>query len=136
MKGAWKRKPRMQMRAPHNNDKKKLVDANLRALSTSCAPSLRLILLPAAMSEHEAEGIDNSHQGEHDSCSTADTGSKLAYKEGICHIVYTGHKHTDCSWQSKLQHQFVDGGFCHFIILYLRTICFHNMYTFIYKCGK
>ena len=35
------------MRAPHNNDKKKLVDANLRALSTSCAPSLRLILLPA-----------------------------------------------------------------------------------------
>ena len=47
MKGAWKRKPRMQMRAPHNNDKKKLVDANLRALSTSCAPSLRLILLPA-----------------------------------------------------------------------------------------
>ena len=64
-----------------------------------------------AMSEHEAEGIDNSHQGEHDSCSTADTGSELAYKEGICHIVYTGHKHTHCVWKSKLQYQFVDGVF-------------------------
>lgn len=35
------------MRVPHNKDKKKLVDANLRALFISCAPSLRLILLPA-----------------------------------------------------------------------------------------
>ena len=46
-------------------------------------------------------------------------------KEGISHIVYTGHKHTDCGWQSKLQYQFVDGGFCHFIILFLCTVPLH-----------
>ena len=82
------------------------------------------------MSEHESEGIDNSHQGENDAGSTADAGSKLTDKEGISHIVYTGHKHTDCGWQSKLQHQFVDRGFCHFVELFLCAVCLHNMYTF------
>ena len=83
-----------------------------------------------AMSEHEAKGIDNSHQGENNTGCTADTGSKLTDKEGISHIVYTGHKHTDGSWQSKLQHQFINRGFCHFVELFLCAVCFHNMYTF------
>ena len=124
------------MRAPHNNDKKEAGGCEFAGAFYVMRSQFTADIAACAMSEHEAEGIDNSHQGEHDSCSTADTGSELAYKEGICHIVYTGHKHTHCGWQSKLQYQFVDGGFCHFIILYLRTICFHNMYTFIYKCGK
>ena len=84
-----------------------------------------------SMSKHEAEGIDNSHQGEHDSCSTADTGSELAYKEGICHIVNTGHKHTDSGWQSKLQYQLIDRSFCHFIELFLCAVCFHNVIPFV-----
>ena len=35
------------MTDPASNDRKKLVEANTRALSTSWAPSFRLILLPA-----------------------------------------------------------------------------------------
>jgi len=35
------------MQPPAKNAKKKLVEANTRALSTSCAPNFRLILLPA-----------------------------------------------------------------------------------------
>ena len=124
------------MRAPHNNDKKKLVDANLRALSTSCAPSLRLILLPAPCPNMKPKALIIAIRANTTPVAPLTLVPELAYKEGICHIVYTGHKHTHCGWQSKLQYQFVDGGFCHFIILYLRTICFHNMYTFIYKCGK
>ena len=57
-------------------------------------------------------------------------------KSTLLNILGTLDSPTSGGWQSKLQYQFVDGGFCHFIILYLRTICFHNMYTFIYKCGK
>ena len=45
--GAWNRKPNTQMQPPASSDKKKLVEANTRALSTSCPPSLRLMLLPA-----------------------------------------------------------------------------------------
>ncbi len=78
-----------------------------------------------AMSEHEAESIDDSHQGENNTGCAADAGSKLTDEEGISHIVYTGYKHTDSGWQSKLQYQFVDGGFCHFY----RIVLVHCLFS-------
>ena len=78
------------------------------------------------VAKHEAKGIDNGHQGKNNACSAADTGSQLAYKESISHIVYAGYKHTDSGGESKLQYKFVDGGFCHFVVLFLCTVFFHN----------
>ena len=124
------------MRAPHNNDKKKLVDANLRALSTSCAPSLRLILLPAPCPNMKPKALIIAIRANTTPVAPLTLVPSWLTKK-VSAILYTlVTSITHCGWQSKLQYQFVDGGFCHFIILYLRTICFHNMYTFIYKCGK
>ena len=98
---------------------KKLVDANMRALSTSWAPSFRLILLPAPCPNIKPKALMIAIKSEHNPGGTTDAGSQLADKKGIRHVVNAGDQHTDGGRKPKLQYQLMDGvSFCHIVVVH------------------
>ena len=83
------------MTDPASNDRKKLVEANTRALSTSVGAQLPADIASRAVSEHKSEGVDDGHQCEYHAGGTTDAGSKLADEKGVSHVVDAGHQHAD-----------------------------------------
>ena len=58
-----------------------------------------------AVAEHEAHGLQNSHQAEHYAHGAAGAGAELADKVGVRHVVYVRHQHTHRCGHAQRQHQ-------------------------------
>ena len=77
------------------------------------------------VSKHKSKGVDDRHERKYHAGGTADTGSELADKEGVGHVVDAGHQHADGGGKSQPKHQPGNRRFCHFVILFLCTVSFH-----------
>ena len=52
-------------------------------------------MVPGALAEGEADGLDDGHQRESHAHGGGGAGTDLAYEEGVGHVVDGGDQHTD-----------------------------------------
>ena len=70
-------------------------------------------VVPGALAEGEADGLDDGHQRESHAHGGGGAGTDLAHEEGVGHVVERGDEHTDDGGYRQRGHQSRDGGLGH-----------------------